>query len=158
ELLRHTGHALGATGIVQDAELGVDDVGDPVLEQDEDSRGVIGAQPVAGAQVLVDPHPHLTTIAPDAYRDQVLDPDRMSPRTRRVAAALVHRTWRWASKVGMVSPDDDHGFRSLGAGSMLAFPPGDVFGEWWITIGTQTMIAPEVALSVGMPTEVLDRS
>ena len=96
-------------------------------------------------------------MAPQPYGEPVLDPGRMSPRTRRVAAAIVHRAWRWASKVGTVSPDDAHGFRHLGPGSLLAFPPGDVFGEWWITIGSQTLVAPEVALSVGMPTEVLDR-
>jgi acetyltransferase-like isoleucine patch superfamily enzyme len=88
----------------------------------------------------------------------VLDPDRMSPRTRRVAARVVHRAWRWASKVGVLSPDDDHGFRRFGAQSMLGFPPGDVFGAWWIEIGSQTLLAPEVTLSVGMPGEALDRS
>ena len=40
---------------------------------------------------------------------------------------------------------------------MLAFPQGDVFGEWWISIGAGTLCAPGVSLSVGMPTEVLDR-
>ena len=88
----------------------------------------------------------------------MLDPARMSPRTRRMAAAVIHRAWRWISAVGTVSPDDAHGFRRLGAQSMLGFPPGDVFGEWWIAIGSQTLIAPEVTLSVGLPGEALDRS
>ena len=87
----------------------------------------------------------------------MLDPARMSPRTRRIAAGLIHRAWRWLSAVGTVSPDDAHGFRRLGAQSMLGFPPGDVFGEWWIAIGAQTLIAPEVTLSVGLPGEALDR-
>jgi acetyltransferase-like isoleucine patch superfamily enzyme len=82
----------------------------------------------------------------------------MSRRTRRVAAGVVHRVWRWVAAVGTVSPDDAHGFRSLGAGSLLAFPPGDVFGEWWIAIGSRTLVSPEVTLSVGMPGEALDRS
>lgn len=60
--------------------------------------------------------------------------------------------------MGTVSPDDRHGFRRLGEQSMLGFPPGDVFGEWWIAIGAQTLVAPEVTLSVGLPGEVLDRS
>jgi serine acetyltransferase len=88
----------------------------------------------------------------------VLDPHRLSRRGRRLAASVVHRAWRWASVVGTVSPDDAHGFRSLGERSMLGFPPGDVFGEWWIAIGTHTLIAPEVTLSVGLPGEALDRS
>src|SRR5918911_2525690 len=33
-------------------------VGDPVLEDDKHLGAVVRAQPVAGAQVLVDPHPH----------------------------------------------------------------------------------------------------
>lgn len=88
----------------------------------------------------------------------MLDPDRLSPRARRVLARIVRRTWRWASRVGTVSPDDAHGFRHLGEGSLLGFPPGDVFGEWWIAIGARTLVAPEVTLSVGLPTETLDRS
>ncbi|HEX4904496.1 MAG TPA: acyltransferase [Acidimicrobiales bacterium] len=88
----------------------------------------------------------------------MLDPARMSPRTRRIAARLIHRAWRWISAVGTVSPDDAHGFRRLGAQSMLGFPPGDVFGEWWIAIGSKTLIAPEVTLSVGLPGEALDHS
>ena len=38
------------------AELG--DVGDAVLELREHVGAVVDAQPVAGAQVLIDPHPH----------------------------------------------------------------------------------------------------
>jgi acetyltransferase-like isoleucine patch superfamily enzyme len=87
----------------------------------------------------------------------VLDPSRLSPRARRIAAGVIHRVWHWVSTVGTVSPDDDHGFRHLGAGSLIGFPPGDVFGQWWIAIGSQTLIAPEVTMSVGLPTETLDR-
>jgi len=81
----------------------------------------------------------------------------MSRRTRRIAASVLHRAWRWASAVGTVSPDDDHGFRRLGAGSLLGFPPGDVLNEWWIEIGERTLIAADVTLTVGFPTEALDR-
>ena len=88
----------------------------------------------------------------------MLDPARLSPRARRIAAGVIHRAWRWVSAVGTVSPDDAHGFRRLGEQSMLGFPPGDVFGEWWIAIGARTLVAPEVTLSVGLPGEVLDRS
>ena len=88
----------------------------------------------------------------------MLDPTQLSPRARRLAAGLIHRAWRWVSTVGTVSPDDRHGYRSLGAQSLIGFPPGDVFGEWWIAIGSRTLIAPEVTMSVGLPGEALDRS
>ena len=55
--------------------------------------------------------------------------------------------WRWAERNGALTPDDRHGFRAFGAASMLAFPPGDVFGERWIAIGSQTMFGPNVSLS-----------
>ena len=77
---------------------------------------------------------------------------------RRFAARLIHRSWRWIAAVGTVSPDDEHGFRMLGEQSLIGFPPGDVFGEWWISIGARTLIAPEVTMSVGLPGEALDRS
>lgn len=81
----------------------------------------------------------------------------LSPRDRRRAkAAVVHRLWRWAETNGALTPDDRHGFRSFGAASMLAFPQGDVFGEWWIAIGAATLLAPQVSLAVGMPGEKLD--
>ena len=51
------GQAAGPSGIVERvADLG--HVGDAVLELDEHVGAVVHAQAVAGAQVLVDPHPH----------------------------------------------------------------------------------------------------
>lgn len=82
----------------------------------------------------------------------------MSTRTRRVLAGAIHAVWEWVSVVGAVSPDDERGrrYRALGRGSMLAFPPGAVFGERWIAIGERTLFGPQVNLSVGMPGEPLD--
>jgi acetyltransferase-like isoleucine patch superfamily enzyme len=59
----------------------------------------------------------------------------------------------------VVSPTSAIGrrFRSMGAHSSIAFPPGDVFGERWITIGSGTMIGPHVSMAVGMPGEPIDR-
>jgi acetyltransferase-like isoleucine patch superfamily enzyme len=83
----------------------------------------------------------------------------MSPRTRRIVAATIHRSWRWISAVGTVSPDDRAGqrYRSMGPSSSIAFPPGDVYNEWWISIGTGTMIGANVSMAVGIPGEHLDR-
>jgi acetyltransferase-like isoleucine patch superfamily enzyme len=58
----------------------------------------------------------------------------------------------------MVGPDDPHGrrFLAMGPRSGLAFPPGPRFGEAWISIGSETLIGPHVALSAGVPTEVFE--
>ena len=83
---------------------------------------------------------------------------KLSPRTRNAAAAVIHRAWEWASVVGTVGPDDARGrrFRSMGESSCIAFPPGSVFGEHWISIGAHTLIGPHVSLAVGMPDEAID--
>ena len=88
----------------------------------------------------------------------MLAPHQLSTRARRIAAGLIHRAWHWVSEVGTVSPDDERGrrFRSMGEGSCIAFPPGAVFGERWISIGPGTLIGPWVSLSVGMPGEPFD--
>ena len=38
----------------------------------------------------------------------------------------------------------------MGPGSCIAFPPGAVFGERFITIGAGTLVGPHVSLAVGM--------
>lgn len=40
---------------------------------------------------------------------------------------------------------------------MLAFPPGDRFGEHWISIGDETLVSSHVSLAVGLFEEELDR-
>lgn len=44
----------------------------------------------------------------------------------------------------------------MGRSSSIAFPPGDVYNEWWISIGTGTMIGANVSMAVGIPGEELD--
>lgn len=41
---------------------------------------------------------------------------------------------------------------------MIAFPPGALFNEHWISIGEATLIGPHVAMSVGMFGEPMDRA
>lgn len=87
-------------------------------------------------------------------------PSELSPRTRDLAAGLIHRAWGWISDVGAVSPDDERGqrFGFMGPHSMIAFPPGSVFGERHIHIGAHTLIGPHVSLSVGMaPGQPIER-
>jgi acetyltransferase-like isoleucine patch superfamily enzyme len=74
------------------------------------------------------------------------------PRIRDLAAALVHRGWYWVRWAGAIGPQDRLGrrFHTFGEASILAFPPGDVFGEEHIAIGSGTLVAPHVSMSVGM--------
>ena len=90
----------------------------------------------------------------------VFAPDELSPRTRRLAAGLIHRAWAWISAVGIISPEDASGrrFASMGPGSSIAFPPGAIYGEEAISVGAGTMIGPYVSLAVGMPGEPIDAS
>ena len=69
----NAGEAAGPARIVEDPAVLLD-VGDSVLEQGEDRGRVIGAQTVARAQVLVDPHPHSTIMGPCASLSQLTTP------------------------------------------------------------------------------------
>lgn len=81
-----------------------------------------------------------------------------SPRRRAIAAGLIHRAWSWIAAVGAVGPDDGRGrrYRRLGDGSCIAFPPGAVINEGWISIGDATLVGPQVSLAAGLPGEPLD--
>lgn len=88
----------------------------------------------------------------------MFQPGELSPRVRNAAAAVIHRSWEWICAVGATGPDDRHGrrFRSMGERSMLAFPPGQLFNQHWIAIGSHTLVGPHVSMSVGFWNEELD--
>ncbi|HEX4902040.1 MAG TPA: acyltransferase [Acidimicrobiales bacterium] len=88
----------------------------------------------------------------------MFQPGELSPRVRNAAAAAIQHSWEWICAVGATGPDDAHGkrFRSMGERSMLAFPPGQLFGQHWIEIGAFTLIGPHVSMSVGFWNEELD--
>ena len=73
-------------------------------------------------------------------------------RWRDVAADATHRLWRGLQWAGSVGPQDRvaRRYQHFGDGTMLAFPPGDVFGEEHISLGDRTLLAAHVSLSVGM--------
>jgi acetyltransferase-like isoleucine patch superfamily enzyme len=56
---------------------------------------------------------------------------------------------RWAGAIG---PNDRvaRGFHRFGVGSIIAFPPGDTFGQEHISIGDRSIIAGHVTMSAGM--------
>ncbi|HEV2936454.1 MAG TPA: acyltransferase [Streptosporangiaceae bacterium] len=64
----------------------------------------------------------------------------------------VHWGWEAVQRAGVVTADTPagRGFAAFGRGSMAAFPAGSVFGERWIAIGADTLIAAFVTLSAGM--------
>ncbi|HEV3381440.1 MAG TPA: DapH/DapD/GlmU-related protein [Trebonia sp.] len=81
---------------------------------------------------------------------------RLTGRIRRERQQLVWRAvhwgWREFQQAGMVTADTPAGrtFREFGAGSLIAFPHGSIFGEEWITIGRDTLIAAQVTMSAGI--------
>ena len=65
---------------------------------------------------------------------------------------LVRWAWDTAQRSGITTADTPAGrrFAAFGPGSVAAFPPGTVFGERWIAIGTDTLIGALVSMSAGM--------
>jgi len=82
----------------------------------------------------------------------VVTPQDVPPWLRRMASAAIETTWTWVSQLGAIGPDDRRGrrFGAFGEGSLIAFPPGAIFNERWIRIGSHTMIGPHVSLTAGM--------
>jgi len=56
-------------------------------------------------------------------------------------ARALHGTWRAVQQAGAITPGsrEANRFAAFGPGSLLAFPPGSLFGEAWIEIGTGTL-------------------
>ena len=85
--------------------------------------------------------------------------ERLEAVNRRIAGArralvsrAVHWAWQEFQRAGLVTADTPAGraFREFGRGSIMAFPPGSIFGEGWITVGEGTLIGALVTLSAGI--------
>jgi acetyltransferase-like isoleucine patch superfamily enzyme len=76
----------------------------------------------------------------------------LGQRRRVLMAAAVQGAWRRMQQAGTVTADTAAGrrFAAFGPGTMMAFPTGAVYGEGWIEIGDQCMIAELVTLCAGM--------
>jgi acetyltransferase-like isoleucine patch superfamily enzyme len=70
----------------------------------------------------------------------------------RLSSRFVNWAWAYAQRRGVVTASMPAGrrFAEFGTGSMIAFPPGTVFGEGSIAIGTDVLIGALVTLSAGM--------
>ena len=71
---------------------------------------------------------------------------------RRVAWRAVHGLWKAVQRAGAIAPGTPGAqrFAAFGAGSMIGFPTGALYGERWIEVGAGTMIGSQVSLSAGM--------
>ena len=71
---------------------------------------------------------------------------------RRPLADVLNAAWDWASVAGSVGARSRRAarFGAFGEGSLIGFPPGVMYNERWIRIGSGTMIGPQVTLAVGM--------
>jgi carbonic anhydrase/acetyltransferase-like protein (isoleucine patch superfamily) len=69
-----------------------------------------------------------------------------------LSSRLVTWAWDYAQRRGVVTAETQAGqrFAEFGCGSMLAFPPGAIFGEGSIAIGSDVLVAAQVTLSAGM--------
>jgi acetyltransferase-like isoleucine patch superfamily enzyme len=76
---------------------------------------------------------------------------RIGTAKRDAVWRAVHWGWREFQRVGLVTAETPAGkaFRRFGRGSIMAFPPGSVFGENGIEIGEDTLIGQQVSLSAG---------
>jgi acetyltransferase-like isoleucine patch superfamily enzyme len=76
----------------------------------------------------------------------------VTQRYRHHRGVLLHRVWKAVQDAGVVTAETPAGqrFGAFGAGAMMAFPVGTVYGERWIRVGEDTLIGQHVTLSAGM--------
>jgi serine acetyltransferase len=76
----------------------------------------------------------------------------LAKRRRALIAGVIQGGWRHMQQAGIVTAESAAGrrFCAFGPGTLMAFPTGAVYGEPWIEIGDQTMIAELVTLCAGM--------
>ena len=77
---------------------------------------------------------------------------RVNVAKRDALWRAVHWGWREFQQAGLVTADTPAGqaFKAFGRGSIMAFPPGSVFGESAIEVGEGTLIGQLVTVSVGI--------
>ncbi len=76
----------------------------------------------------------------------------LARRRRALIAGLIQDGWQRIRQAGTVTAESAAGrrFATFGPGSLMAFPTGAVYGERWIEVGDQCMIAELVTLCAGM--------
>jgi len=71
---------------------------------------------------------------------------------RRVAGRVIRRARRWLNDTAIIGSEDREAraFHHFGDGAALLAPQGVIYNEAYLSIGEQTMIGPNVALTAGM--------
>jgi len=71
---------------------------------------------------------------------------------RRVVSELINAVGEATTRRGLIFPGDRRArrFGSFGEGTLIGFPTGTMYGEQWVHIGANTVLADHVTLSVGM--------
>ncbi len=73
-------------------------------------------------------------------------------RGQTAVSTALNALWARACVLGAIGPKHPRArrFGAFGAGSVIAFPPGAIFNEESIRIGSQSIIGPRVSISAGM--------
>jgi acetyltransferase-like isoleucine patch superfamily enzyme len=78
--------------------------------------------------------------------------ERLEAKARVGISAAIHAAWNKTCELGAIGPGHPlaQRFGAFGEGSAMGFPPGIVFNERWIRIGSHTLIGAHVSISAGM--------
>jgi len=71
---------------------------------------------------------------------------------RRSLGSWVRRARRYLNEVAIVGPDDQYAkeFGHFGSGAALMAPQGVIYNESYLSIGSDTLVGPNVCLTAGM--------
>ena len=73
-------------------------------------------------------------------------------RCRSAVGRTIRGVSRMLNRTASIGPNDHAArfYKHFGRGSIINWPTGNMYGERWISIGEDTMIAADVTLSAGM--------
>ena len=71
---------------------------------------------------------------------------------RAMVGTIIRAVSAKLNRVAAIGPNDPpaQAYKNFGIGSIINWPTGNMYGERWISIGEDTMIAADVTLSAGM--------
>ena len=77
---------------------------------------------------------------------------RLRSRCRSAIGRTIRGVSKMLNRTASIGPNDHAArfYKHFGRGSIINWPPGNMYGERWISIGEDTMIAADVTLSAGM--------
>ena len=77
---------------------------------------------------------------------------RLRSRCRSAVGRTIRGVSKMLNRTASIGPNDHAArfYKHFGRGSIINWPTGNMYGERWISIGEDTMIAADVTLSAGM--------